>query len=131
MNLPINMRLHLGVNTLFFIPGDVGETETYLREMLLAMVEEYPELTLTLFTNLENDAVLRQILAEHVSVNYICPRFKAAVRLLRILLEHLLLPFAVLKSGLCSPASFRPLGYSRRVSRDGKCTEVEEYVLCK
>ena len=29
--------LHLGVNTLFHVPGDVGGTEVYLREVLLLL----------------------------------------------------------------------------------------------
>jgi len=29
--------MRIGVNTLFFIPGEIGGTETYLREVLLAM----------------------------------------------------------------------------------------------
>jgi hypothetical protein len=30
----------IGVNTLFYIPGEVGGTETYLRKTLVAMAEQ-------------------------------------------------------------------------------------------
>ncbi len=100
MSLSLLKKLHLGVNTLFFVPGDVGGTETYLREMLLAITQGYPEMSLTLFTNLENDVVLRKILADHAHVSYVCLGFRAAVRPLRILIEQVLLPLAVLRSSV-------------------------------
>ena len=33
--------MRIGVNTLFLIPGEVGGTETYLREVLLAMARVF------------------------------------------------------------------------------------------
>ena len=46
-------RLHIGINTLFLLPGEVGGTEVYLRGMLPPLLAN-PDLRLTLFTNREN-----------------------------------------------------------------------------
>lgn len=87
--------MKLGVNTLFLVPGDVGGTETYLRETLVAAVGEYPDVEFILFTNRENDSLFRELFAGKVNVRYVCLQFRAAIRPLRILLEQFLLPFAV------------------------------------
>jgi glycosyltransferase involved in cell wall biosynthesis len=87
--------MKLGINTLFLVPGDVGGTETYLRETLVAAVGEYPEVEFILFTNRENDSLFRELFAGKVNVRYVCLQFRAAIRPLRILLEQFLLPFAV------------------------------------
>ena len=34
--------MKVGINTLFLIPGEVGGTETYLRETLNRLAEEHP-----------------------------------------------------------------------------------------
>ena len=86
---------HLGINTLFHVPGDIGGTETYLRELVKAVTEEYPALQITLFTQLDNDALLRRLFADHQSVAFCRLPFKASIRPLRILAEQLLLPWAV------------------------------------
>jgi hypothetical protein len=51
--------VRIGVNTLFLIPGEVGGTETYLREVLLAMAKSFVDVEWVLFTNRENDGYLR------------------------------------------------------------------------
>jgi hypothetical protein len=51
--------VRIGVNTLFLIPGEVGGTETYLREVLLAKAKSSPGIEWVLFTNRENDGYLR------------------------------------------------------------------------
>jgi glycosyltransferase involved in cell wall biosynthesis len=61
--------MRVGVNTLFFIPGEVGGTETYLLELLRAFRDQPGLNEVVLFTNAENDPVLR---AEFGSV----PRFR-------------------------------------------------------
>jgi hypothetical protein len=48
----------LGVNTLFLVPGDVGGTETFLRETLKALVVQ-EGLELVLVTTRDNDCVIR------------------------------------------------------------------------
>ncbi len=89
--------MRLGVNTLFLVPGDVGGTETYLRETLVAAVREYPKVEFILFTNLENNALFKELFAGKENVRCVCLQFRASVRPLRIVLEQLLLPFAVKK----------------------------------
>lgn len=89
--------MRLGVNTLFLVPGDVGGTETYLRETLLAAVNEYPSVEFILFTNIENNSLFRELFAGKNNVRCICLQFRGAIRPLRILLEQFLLPFVVKK----------------------------------
>ncbi len=91
---------HLGVNTLFHVPGDIGGTETYLRELLLAMAQYFTELRLTLFTSLDNDAMLRDLFAGNPQVTTHSLSFRAANRPLRIIMEQMVLPFVVKKSGV-------------------------------
>jgi len=92
--------MHLGVNTLFHVPGDVGGTETYLKEILQALVAEYKELSITLFTHYDNDEVVRNWLGNESRLTYSRLPFKAHIRPLRILAEQTLLPFYVKKSGV-------------------------------
>lgn len=89
--------MKVGVNTLFLVPGDVGGTETYLRETLVAAVREYPDVEFILFTNIENNSLFRELFASKDNVRCVCLQFRASIRPLRILLEQLLLPFAVKK----------------------------------
>lgn len=100
MNSDRKTVLHLGVNTLFHVPGDVGGTETYLCELLKAIVAEFPEIKITLFTQLNNDAMLRQLFAINPSVAFCRIPIKAAIRPLRILTEQFFLPWAVIKSNV-------------------------------
>ena len=51
--------MKIGVNTLFLIPGEVGGTATYLREVLLAMARISAGIDWILFTNRENDGYLQ------------------------------------------------------------------------
>ncbi len=54
--------MHVAINTLFLIPGEVGGSETYMREIMLAVAHEHPQIQLSLITNRENDASLRALL---------------------------------------------------------------------
>lgn len=101
--------MKLGVNTLFLVPGDVGGTETYLRETLLAAVSEYPGVEFILFTNRENHSLFRELFAGKDNVRCVCLQFKASRRPLRILLEQFLLPFSVKKH--CTDILWSP-GYT-------------------
>ena len=51
---------HLGINTLFLIPGRVGGSERYFMETLRALLPLHPG-PCTLFTNRENEAGLREV----------------------------------------------------------------------
>lgn len=90
--------MRIGINTLFLVPGDVGGTEVYLRETLAAMAKLADGDRLVLFTNQENDRLLRADLAAFPQVE--CRRLpcRAAVRPLRILAEQFILPFAARKA---------------------------------
>ncbi len=89
--------MKIGVNTLFLVPGDVGGTEIYLRETLAAMAGLGREHSLVLFTNRENDQLLRSELGEFQQVSFHPVACRAAIRPLRILAEQFLLPFAARK----------------------------------
>ena len=105
-------RLRIGVNTLFMVPGDVGGSETYLRQSLRAMASAHPDVALLLFTSRDNHNLLRQEYARFPNVEYRQLRFRAANRPLRIIMEQLWLPAAVFRSGvdvLWSPGYTAPL----------------------
>ncbi len=87
--------MRIGVNTLFLIPGEVGGTETYLRETLRAMVELSEEAEWVLFTNRENDSYLRSIFGPFRHVTFHPLPLCATNRYARILLEQVDLPFRV------------------------------------
>ena len=92
--------MRIGVNTLFLIPGEVGGTETYLRQTLLAMAKYFPEVELVLFTNKENDTVLRRDLTKFKQTEFVRLNFRASNRYARVIREQLELPFKVKKSGV-------------------------------
>lgn len=87
--------MRVGVNTLFLIPGEVGGSETYLRRTLAAMKQVIPAVDLVLFTNRENDAVLRSDLEGLRGVEFVPLDFAAANRYRRIVREQIQLPRAV------------------------------------
>ena len=89
--------LRLGVNALFYLPGEVGGSETYLRETLRALARrpEHPELVL--FTNAENERLLR---AEFPEAEIVETGIAAANRFVRILAEQIQLPRLVRRARL-------------------------------
>lgn len=87
--------MRLGVNTLFLVPGDVGGTETYVRETLRAAVAAFPEVEFVLFTNRENTPLFGEIFGDTANATCIPLSFPAARRPLRIILEQTLLPLVV------------------------------------
>jgi len=92
--------MRIGVNTLFLIPGEVGGSETYLRQTLYHMAEGYPDTGLVLFTNRENDPVLRKDLSLFGQVEFQRLKFRASNRFIRILREQTELPIKVKRSGV-------------------------------
>ena len=90
-----NRDFRLGVNTLFLVPGDVGGTETFIRETLKALAE-HERVILVVFTNRENDLVLRQDLQGKANIEFVQLNFSATNRPLRIILEQLWLPVAAI-----------------------------------
>lgn len=90
--------MRIGVNTLFLIPGEVGGTETYLREVLLAIAKSFPHIEWVLFTNRENDQCLRGIFGNFSQFSFNSLPLRATNRYARIIWEQMHLPFRVLKS---------------------------------
>lgn len=93
-------RLHIGVNTLFLIPGEVGGTETYLCKTLDAVCRIFPTIRLTLFTNIENHPVLCSMLSRYPQVGFSKLNFQAANRPIRIVREQTELPCKARKAGI-------------------------------
>ena len=81
--------LRLGVNALFYLPGEVGGSETYLRETLRALARRPDRPELVFFTNAENDGMLR---ADFPEAEFAATGIAAANRFVRILAEQFQLP---------------------------------------
>ena len=45
--------MHVGLNLVYLVPGEIGGMETYARELIPALIEERPDLKLTAFINRE------------------------------------------------------------------------------
>ena len=81
--------LRLGINTLFYLPGEVGGSETYLRETLRALTQRSEAPQLVLFTNAENHDLLQR---EFPSAECIPTGIAATSRFRRIWSEQTALP---------------------------------------
>ena len=90
--------MRIGVNTLFLIPGEVGGTETYLREVLLAMAKNPDGVEWVLFTNGENDGYFKRILGPFPQFAVRPLPLRAKNRYARIIREQVDLPFRVASS---------------------------------
>src|ERR1700733_5530734 len=89
--------LRIGVNALYLIPGGVGGTEVYLRNLLAALAEIDSVNQYIVFTNRETGADLVPLCANFVNAAQgVNARFRPA----RILWEQLVLPFAARKHRL-------------------------------
>lgn len=95
-----DVQMRIGINTLFYIPAEVGGSETYLRETLKAMARDRAGPFLVLFTNRENDAVLRDDLAGCDRVEFRRLHLRATNRWARIAREQLDLPMRVRRAGI-------------------------------
>jgi glycosyltransferase involved in cell wall biosynthesis len=89
-----NLRgeMKVAVNTLFLIPGEVGGSETYLRETLLAVACHHPDIQLALVTNEENDEQLRQAFSHFSQCSFHQLPVRATNRYARIIAEQTRLP---------------------------------------
>lgn len=92
--------MRIGVNTLFLIPGEVGGTETYLREVLLAMAGISAGIEWILFTNRENDNYLRQIFGSFPHFSFHPLPLRAMNRYARIIREQIDLPLRAARSNV-------------------------------
>lgn len=91
--------MKIGINTLFYIPGEVGGSETYLLEILRVWKGQGIPHEVVLFTNLENHERLSQEFSGEGWSAVLCP-FKATNRVVRILREQIELPVKVRRSGV-------------------------------
>ena len=89
--------LRLGVNALFYLPGEVGGSETYLRETLRALARRPDKPAVTLFSNAENDGKLR---AEFPDAEVVASGVAATNRVARILAEQVRLPRLARRAGV-------------------------------
>lgn len=104
--------MKIGINTLFLIPGEVGGTETYLRETLNRLAEEHQDLEFLLFTNDENGTQLKDRYGGYEQVSFVPVPCRASNRHERILVEQFVLPRHVRDAGvdvLWSPGYTMPL----------------------
>jgi glycosyltransferase involved in cell wall biosynthesis len=85
--------LRIGVNALYLIPGGVGGTEIYLRQLLTAMANLDTPHEFLVFTNLETGP---DLIPRHGRFRQVPQAVKAAVRPARILWEQSALPVAVM-----------------------------------
>jgi len=90
--------MRIGINTLFLIPGEVGGTETYFRRILYHIAAQFPDTTLILFTNRENDQLLRKDMSGFKQVEFWPLHFYASNRFVRIIREQTQLPLKVKKA---------------------------------
>ena len=82
--------VRIGINALYLIPGGVGGTEIYLRELLAALAEIDQVNEYLIFTNLETPSDLVPKQANfHWKPQAVHARFRPA----RILWEQIVLPF--------------------------------------
>lgn len=104
--------MRVGVNTLFLIPGEVGGTETYLRDILRHAVPRHPDVEWVFFTNRENHVSFQSLASGGGAVTLYPMRFAATFRPARILCEQTLLPLAARQAGvdvLWSPGYTTPV----------------------
>jgi glycosyltransferase involved in cell wall biosynthesis len=84
--------MHIGINALFLIPGEVGGSETYLCETLRALMAEYPATRGTIFSNRENASYFHGLLAGKPGWKVVTLDFAAVNRYARVVREQLQLP---------------------------------------
>jgi glycosyltransferase involved in cell wall biosynthesis len=84
-------RLRIGVNALYLIPGGVGGTEIYLRNLLQALAEIDRENEYFVFTNRETGA---DLVPDAPNFTHAPQNVKAVVRPLRLVWEQTGLPMA-------------------------------------
>src|ERR1700704_1069979 len=84
--------MRIGVNALYLIPGAVGGTEIYLRNLLRALAEIDSANEYFIFSNRETD----EDLAPHqANFQFVQQPVRATIRPARILWEQTLLPLGV------------------------------------
>ncbi|MEP6960786.1 MAG: glycosyltransferase family 1 protein [Acidobacteriota bacterium] len=90
-------KLRIGVNALYLIPGGVGGTEVYLRNLLQALAEIDAENDYFVFTNRET---ARDLVPANRNFHWMPQAVAASSRPARILWEQTILPMRVAGLGL-------------------------------
>src|SRR6266436_1327494 len=86
--------LRIGVNALYLIPGGVGGTEIYLRNLLRALAAIDPVNQYFVFTNRETGS---DLVPKQTNFLQVPQGVRASFRPGRILWEQFVLPFAIAK----------------------------------
>ena len=86
--------MRIGINALFLIPGKVGGSETYVRNLLKNLGAIDRENEYVLFTNLENSGIFK--IPPDNFREVLCP-IRASFRPARVLWEQFVLPFQIKK----------------------------------
>jgi len=81
--------MRIGVNALYLIPGGIGGTEIYLRELLIALAEIDSSSEYFVFTNLET---ARDLVPKQANFHWKPQAVRARFRPARILWEQIILP---------------------------------------
>jgi len=89
--------LRIGINALYLLPGRVGGSEIYVRNLVRALPQVSPGDRFVIFANRESAGVFEEISPDVEVVN--CA-FNAASRPARILWEQFVLPFQVRKHAI-------------------------------
>jgi glycosyltransferase involved in cell wall biosynthesis len=104
----------IGVNALYLIPGGVGGTEIYLRELLAAMARIDAANEYFVFTNFETDA---DLVPKHANFHWKPQAVHASFRPMRILWEQIVLPIEASRyriDVLFNPGFTAPIFATRR-----------------
>jgi glycosyltransferase involved in cell wall biosynthesis len=83
--------MRIGINALYLIPGGVGGTETYLRNLVAALEQNAPPHEIVVFTNRETGPLGARCAVQPV---------RARIRPWRIAYEQCLLPVALARHGI-------------------------------
>ena len=87
--------MRIGINALYLLPGKVGGTETYIRNLVKSLIELDSYNTYYIFINKESAGTFEQ-LASRIHI-VLCP-VRASNRPARILWEQFILPFQILRN---------------------------------
>ena len=104
--------MRIGVNTVFLVPGRVGGSETYVIDTLRHAVPLRRDVEWVLFTNAENDGLLRERFGSEPNVSCEALGIRASGKLARMVGEQTALPLACHRRGvnlLWSPGYTAPL----------------------
>ena len=104
--------MRIGVNTVFLVPGRVGGSETYVIDTLRHAVPLRRDVEWVLFTNVENDGLLRECFGAEPNVSCEPLGVRASGKLARMIGEQTALPLACRRRAidlLWSPGYTAPL----------------------